>query len=221
VFDIIPDDDLARAFLTDTSEVFQMFGFNVDLLMFHGEEEDMDHDDHHDEESNVWYECSETPDYLVGFCFEQWQEDGSCAMAVHHDGMTVIDTCDSFAEYRWDSMDFNWYGSTDECHIDENAGDCMENIASIEGAEGCYFQQRYNQCTDMDECVAVIAVNGEYMAGTCQELSEMMGVPYGEDAEDQEEEEMSPTGAWKGCMDMYADEELVTRCWYLEDETSC
>jgi len=46
VFDIIPDDDLARAFLTDTSEVFQMFGFDVDLLMFHPEEEmEGDHDD--------------------------------------------------------------------------------------------------------------------------------------------------------------------------------
>jgi len=70
----------------------------------------------------------------------------------------------------------------------------------------------------MDECIAVIEIDGQYYPGGCEELAEMFGVPYGEDYEE-EEEPVEEEDEWMSCMnDDYPE---VTRCRYKEDEDSC
>lgn len=49
-------------------------------------------------------------------------------MAAAYDGMTVIDTCEAFEEYRFENMDFNWYGYDDDCIAEQDSGDCLEMI---------------------------------------------------------------------------------------------
>ena len=120
-------------------------------------------------------------------------------------------------------MDFEWYGSDDECYENSDSGSCLEGLLEYVEAQGCYYQFRYNVCEDMDECIAVIEIDGQYYPGQCEELAEMFGVPYGEDYEEEEEteEETVVEEVWISCMDMYTDVPEVTRCWYLEDDNGC
>ena len=121
-------------------------------------------------------------------------------------------------------MDFEWYGSDDECHENSESGSCLEGIIDYVDAQDCYYQSRYNVCEDMDQCIAVVEIDGQYYPGKCEELAEMFGVPYGEDDDEEEETEdetVEEDDEWMSCMDMYVDVPDVTRCWYKEDEDSC
>lgn len=178
VFDIVPDTDLARAFLEDTTEVFQMFGFDVDLLQFIDEEGE--EYEYVDGEVNVWAACEDQPDY-VDFCYQYTSLVGNCLIAASYDGQTVIDTCCAFEDYRWDDMDFQWYGSDDACFEDYDQGDCLADIIDFVDADACYFQSRYNMCDEIDQCLAVVEIDGEYIPGRCEELADMFGIPYGDD----------------------------------------
>ena len=177
-----------------------MFGFDVDLLA-HAPEKDEDHmhdDDCDEDERNVWYHCTEHPDY-VDFCYEYITYEGNCLIAAAYDGQTVIDSCDSFEEYRFDNMDFEWYGSDDACHENSDSGDCLADIIDYVDAQGCYYQSRYNVSEDMDECIAVVEIDGQYYPGKCEELAEMFGVPYGEDVDDEDGYDEDYVVEWLDC----------------------